>query len=165
MMHNFITYVLKRGDFLKSCWSKWTCKQVAFFCSNCERGKDQHLHVQTACVTIIIKWTTKTANSLAFSSKLCDNTTHRKGLVTWPGLASSAKVTFIPSITWVGSAWSRHFYIIEIGSSVHEQCVACCPVSCFSRVITWNISSRDPGIALRYTISAYGYGNARMFTL
>ena len=113
--HNFIAYVPKRGDFLKSCWSKWTSKQVAFFCSNCERGKDQHFHVQTPCVTVIFKQTTKMANSQAFMCKLCDNTTHRKGLVTWPGLArfvglaSSGKVTFIPVLHELGQPGATIF--------------------------------------------------------
>ena len=58
------------------------------------------------------------------------------------------------SITWKGPARSRHFYL-EIGSNVHEQCVTRCPVSRLvhspgrpASVITWKISTRDPGITI-----------------
>ena len=58
-----------------------------------------------------------------------------------------------PPLPW---SWyymkSRHFYI-EIGSNAQEQCVTRCPVSRLvhlpgrqKSVITWKISTRDPGI-------------------
>ena len=46
-------------------------------------------------------------------------------------------------------------FLWEIGSSAHEQCVDRCPVSrlvqfqgCPTSVITWKISSQDPGITI-----------------
>ena len=72
----------------------------------------QHLHEQTAFVTIIFKTLLliRLTRILSYTSqarkqqipKLSpvqtadDNTTHTKDLITWVGLASSAKVTFIP---------------------------------------------------------------------
>ena len=62
--------------------------------SNRKRGRVQHLHVQTRFY-FENPWvnyirpvfshtrTTKAANSKAFTCKMCDNTTHSKGLITW----------------------------------------------------------------------------------
>ena len=100
MMHNFIAYVRKEGDFLKSYWENnnllwffmnfFTCKLLAW-----------QLLFKTLVgwldrVDFSYTWTTKTANSKAFTCKLCYNATHSRGLNTWAGLDSSAKVTFIP---------------------------------------------------------------------
>ena len=89
-----------------------------------------------------------------FTCKLLDNTTHIKSLITGAGLASSAKVTFIPVLHEKRPDPSRDFYI-EIGSNAHEQCVTRCPVSRLVhspgrpvRVITGKISTRDPGITI-----------------
>ena len=54
-MRNFFADVRKGGDFLKSSWAKQYRKQNLFSRSNRQRGKVQHLNVQTAYVTVIFK--------------------------------------------------------------------------------------------------------------
>ena len=57
MMRNFFADVRKGGDFLKSSWAKQYRKQnlFFFFTIDRQRGKVQHLHVQTAYVIVIFK--------------------------------------------------------------------------------------------------------------
>ena len=53
MMHNFIAYVPKGGDFLK--FSLMTITSCILSRSKRKRGKLQHLHVQNARVTVLFK--------------------------------------------------------------------------------------------------------------
>ena len=80
----------------------------------------------------------KATNYKAITCKLRDITTHSKALITWPGLASSFEVTFIPVI--LEPAWRRHFYK-AIGSSVHVSRLVHSPIHPKS-LITWRISRR-----------------------
>ena len=107
-MHNFIAYVRKLGNFLKSYWQKWIRKQVPFFYVGTVKGKVVHLYFQTACVTVIFK----TLRLLFTSSRFLSFTNHESGkfqncvtikLRAWSDdpslsgwLASSAEATFIP---------------------------------------------------------------------
>ena len=70
-------------------------------------------------------------------------------------LGSSAMVTFVSVFHEKGRARSHYIYYIEIGHNALEQCVTRCPVSRWVRspgrptsVITWKISTRDPGIII-----------------
>ena len=72
------------------------------------------------------------------------------------GLASSNEVTFIAELHEKGLPAAANFYI-EIGSNAHtgKQCFTRCPVSRLvhslgrlASVITWKISTRDPGIII-----------------
>ena len=81
--------------------------------SNRKRGKVRHLHVQTACMTVIFKMLGLTrftvANSKAFTCKLRDNKTHSKGLIS----------DYMIDPGWLALPRCRHCYI-EIGNRVHE---------------------------------------------
>ena len=105
--------------------------------------------MQTACVTIIFKtlglirlksislihepWKQQIPKLLC-ANCLTIQLTVRACLIDMgcPGLLGRL---FLPKwllslIKWARPAWSQHFYI-KIGSSMHEQCVTCCPLSCF----------------------------------
>ena len=43
MMHNFISYFRKGGDFLKSYWAKWPRKQVASFHGRTVKGEESNI--------------------------------------------------------------------------------------------------------------------------
>ena len=93
------------------------------------------------CLTIDFSLS-KATNYKAITCKLRDITTHSKALITWPGLASSFEVTFIPVI--LEPAWRRHFYK-AIGSSVHVSRLVHSPIHPKS-LITWRISRRAGSI-------------------
>ena len=110
--------------------------------SNCKNGKVQHLHMQTACVTVIFKTlglirlsrilSYTNHESTKFQSlhlQLHGNTTHSKGLIASARLLGWLALPrcFYLGITWKQPARSYHFYI-ESGSSANEKCVTHCPV-------------------------------------
>ena len=75
MMRNFFADVRKGGDFLKSSEQNDIVNKIFFFSrTNRQRGKVQHLHVQTAYVTVIFK-----TPGLTRLSRVLSHTNHKSG--------------------------------------------------------------------------------------
>ena len=135
----------------------------------------QHLHEQTAFLTIIFKTLrlirltrilsyepgAKAANSKALPRANCVTIqltvrawSHESG---WPGLSGWLALPrwLLSRYFMKGPARSHYIYYVEIGHDALEQCVTRCSVSRWVRspgrptsVITWKISTRDPGITI-----------------
>ena len=126
-------------------------------------GKVEHLHVETACLTVIFKTLGLIRLRRILSYRQISNPYLQTAWLTiraWlqeTGFRTGKLCRggdFYPGITWTEPTRSSHFYI-EIGSNAHEQCDIRCPVSrlvylsgCPASVIARKISSRDPGITI-----------------
>ena len=112
---SYIADVRKGGDF-KISWRKmFLLKSCILSHSNCKNGKVQHLHMQTACVTVIFKTlglirlsrflSYTNHESTKFQSlhlQLHGNTTHSKGLIASARLLGWLALLrcFYLGITW-----------------------------------------------------------------
>ena len=139
-MHNFIAYFRKGGDFLKSYWAKWPRKEVTFFQGkNRKRGRVQHLTCEPLSIF-------KTFGLVRLSRILSYTNQHEPRIRQVPKLSRVSCVTIQLTVR----VWSH-----EPG----KQCAwtVCDPLPCSrlvhspgrpASVITWKISTRDPGITI-----------------
>ena len=99
MKHNLIADVIMNPRwFLKIVWDNFVVNNLPFLRTNCERAKDQHLHMQIVCMNYfyLILFTRllcdnsnsltyerrKGAKSNTFKCQLCDCTCHADWLFT-----------------------------------------------------------------------------------
>ena len=136
-MHNFIADFWKGGDILKSYWAKWPLKQVAFFHNRTVKVAESNIFTCKPRSIFKTHWLSRLSSILSYTN--CE----------------SGKFQSI----YVQTAWQHNSQLrpdhISRGSNAHEQCVSRFPVSRVvhspgrpASVITWKISTRDPGIIL-----------------
>ena len=137
MMHNFIAYFRKGGDFSKSYWAKWPRKQVAFFHGRTVKGAE--FNIVTCKQHSVFN-----SPGLIRLSHILSFTNHESGKFQ----------SFQVQTAWQYNSQQGPYHMTR-GSNAHEQYVTRCPVSRLvhlpgrpSSVITWKISTRVPGITI-----------------
>ena len=125
MMHNFIAYFWKGGNFLESNRAKWPRKQAFFHCRTVKGTESNNFKCKGRSMYSLIREQWKRQI---------------------PKLSRANCVTIQLTVR----AWS-----MSRGSNAHEQSVTSCPVSHLvhspgrpASMITWKISIRDPGIII-----------------